>query len=121
MYISQVETDLPAKKVHVYGKKFYAKWTDATAGQSSYSSVLEPGIARYDALCEMAKEGRTEAGLKVESDFLARLREEANIAVWSDEARKKAKRRKSEQRALPEAPRKSKEEAMKGFDGLFNK
>jgi len=67
--ISQVETDFPAKKVHVYGKKLYAKWTDATVGQSSFSSVLEPGVARYDALCEMAKEGRTEAGLKVESNF----------------------------------------------------
>ena len=98
---------MPAKKVHVYGKKFYAKWTDATAGQSSCSSVLEPGVARYEALCETAKEGRTEASLKMESDFLTRLREEANIAVWSDEERKKAKRRKSEQRALPEAPRKS--------------
>jgi len=112
---------LPAKKVHVFGKKFYSKWSDATAGQSSFSSVLKPGVTRYDALCEMAKEGRTEAGLKVESDFLKRLREEANIVVWSDEERKKARRRKLEQRALPEAPRKSAEEAMKGFDGLFDK
>jgi len=67
----------------------------------------------------MAKEGRTEAGLKVESDFLTKLWEEANIVVWSDDERKKAKRQKSEQRALPEAPRKSVKEAMKGFDGLF--
>jgi len=119
--VSQVETDLPAKKVHVCGKKFYSRWTDATAGQSSFSSVLEPGVARYDALCEMAKEGRTEAGLKVKSDFLTKLREETNIVLWLDDERKKDKHRKSEQRALPEAPRKSVEEAMKGFDGLFGK
>jgi len=112
---------LPTKKVHVYGKKFYSKWSDATAGQSSFSSVLKPGVARFEALCEMAKEGRTEAGLKVESDFLTILREEANIVVWLDAERKKAKCRKSEQAALPERPRKSVEEAMKGFDGLFNK
>jgi len=53
---------------------------------------------------------------------LTKLREEANIVVWSDDERKKAKHRKLEQRALPEAPtRKSVQEAMKGFDGLFGK
>ena len=63
----------------------------------------------------MAKEGRTEAGLKVEEAFLTKLRAEAKITAWSDVERKKAKRSKSEQKAAPPKPCKSIEEAKKGL------
>jgi len=52
-----LEVDLPAKKVHVFGKKFCSNWSDTTAGQSSFFSVRKPGAAHFDALCEMTKGG----------------------------------------------------------------
>ena len=98
----------------------HAKWTDATAGQSSYSSITQAGLDRFDKLVEMCKEGRSEEGLAVEKAFMVKLWEEAKITVWSDEDRKKAARRKSGQPALPKKPKRSVEEAKKGFDGLFD-
>lgn len=111
--------DKTDKKIHVYGQKFFAKWTDALAGQGLYTGVTPAGITRFSELLELAKEGRTEAGAKVEEAFLTKLRAEAKITAWSDAERKKAKRSKSDQKAAPPKPTKSIEEAKKGFDGFF--
>ena len=89
------------------------------AGQAVYSGVTPESIACYEELCQMANEGRTEAGLKVEEAFLEKLRAEAKIEVWTDAERKKAKRNKSEQKVIPAKPCKSLEDARKGFDGFF--
>ena len=112
--------DHEEEKLHVWGAKFYGKWTDATAGQCKYSSVQEEGMERFTVLCEMAKEGRTQKGHEVEQAFLTKLRAEKGITVWTHKERLAAKKRKSTQPAVIQKAAKSLEDAQKGFDGLFD-
>ena len=108
------------KKLHCYGKKFFAKWTEATAGQSSFSSITPEGKARYEELLAMAEEGRSEEGLKVEEAFLKRIRSDYGCTVWTPEERASAKRsNKAADEPRPKKPRRSIEETKKGFNGLF--
>ena len=67
------------ERIILYGPKYMGKWTCAQAGQAEFSGISQPGMDRFNALRDLAKTGRTPEGLKVETLFLNKYRDDKGI------------------------------------------
>jgi len=96
--------DEEEEKIILYGPKCMGKWTCAQVGQAEFSGISQPGMDRFNELRVEARAGRTAQGLKVETLFLNKYRDDKDICAPTFEQEKARRRRRGGGRQVAAAP-----------------
>jgi len=92
------------------------KWTCAQAGQAEFSGISQPGIDRFNVLHDEAKAGCTAEGLKVETLFLNKCRDDKGILAPTLDEEVARRRRCGATRQVAVAPVMNAETVQQRFD-----
>jgi len=104
------------EKLILYGPKYMGKWTCAQAGQAEFLGISQPGMDRFNELRDVAKAGRRVEGLKVETLFLNKYRDDKGIRAPTAEEEKARRRRRGAGRQVAAAPVMNAEAVQQRFD-----
>ena len=108
--------DEEEEKIILCGPKCQGKWTCAQAGQAEFSGISQPGIDRFNELRDVANSGCTPPGLRVETLFLNKHRDDKGIRAPTLEEEVARRRRRGGGRPVAVAPVMNAEAVQQRFD-----